>query len=232
MLLRVHHSMDDTSCDGPQIAGMREAASYSAACRLWSAEVHFTRAILDATPNAVLLLSPRCEIAFASRAAIALLAARDGIRLRAPAAPRLALDDQTQQERFGVLVDTFTGPSHAAGAVAGLRVPRPTGKPDYVVQLKALEQPAESEGRVAVLITDPCEHHRLDAAVLEAVYGITAAEARLAEALLGDYPVCEIARKFGIKESTARSQLLGIFRKTRTSRQTQLIKLLMGLRAS
>lgn len=197
------------------------------------AETFPARATLDRLPTAVLLVvAPTGQVAFANSACFALLAHRDGMRLRSSARRvHLILWDREQQQRFDSLVASVAGRCGAAHAFAGLRVARPSSKPDYVVQIAALESLAAThQGMAAVFITDPCEEHRLDTRLLESVYNLTSAEIRIAEGLLGDQPLCQIATTLGIRESTARSQLLSLFRKTRTSRQAQLVKLLMALR--
>lgn len=58
------------------------------------------------------------------------------------------------------------------------------------------------------------------------LFDLTPAEARLAAALAGGLALKEAAIRQGIRFSTARSYLEGIFRKTRTNQQSQLVALL------
>ena len=57
-------------------------------------------------------------------------------------------------------------------------------------------------------------------------YGLTQAETALAAALVAGGSLREFAEQSGKKQSTARSQLLSIFRKTNTARQIELVQLL------
>ncbi len=216
------------------LEAMREPAAHALVedrPRPSDAEVFFTREVLDRVMAAVLLVTPTGDVTFANRASVALLSHRDGIRLRSTGGhPRLRFLDKAQQHRFDVLVAALAGSPDGARTGVGLRVARPSSKPDYVVQISSLERLAAHEERAVVFITDPCEHHRLDERLLATVYALTAAELRVAEALLGDHSLGEIATMLQIQESTARSQLSSLFRKTRTSRQAQLVKLLMSLR--
>jgi DNA-binding CsgD family transcriptional regulator len=211
---------------------MREFASHATTAHRpypSEAELFFTRSALDRRPEAIMLVATGGDVTFANRACIALLVHKDGIRLRSSAGhARLAFADKEWQQRFDSLLESAE--ARAARIPTGIRVPRPSGKPDYVVQIAPLERLAGTEGRTAIFITDPCEHHRLDARLLETVYALTTAELRIAEGLLGDHSLSEIAKTLGIKNSTARSQLLSLFRKTRTSRQAQIVKLLMAMR--
>ena len=211
---------------------MRESASHAIASNRDyppEAELFFTRSALDRRPESILLVGTGGDVTYANRACLALLTHKDGIRLRSTGGhARLSFADKELQFRFDSLLESAE--AHAARTPKGIRVARPSGKPDYVVQISPLERLAGTEGRTAIFITDPCEHHRLDTRLLEAVYALTTAELRVAEGLLGDRSLTEIATSLGIKNSTARSQLLSLFRKTRTSRQAQVVKLLMAMR--
>lgn len=62
---------------------------------------------------------------------------------------------------------------------------------------------------------------------LNRLYGLTRAEARLATALANGHSMEKIAEQFGVSKHTVRSQLKSCFRKTGTSRQTELVKLML-----
>jgi DNA-binding CsgD family transcriptional regulator len=64
---------------------------------------------------------------------------------------------------------------------------------------------------------------------LKAVFGLSAAEARLAQALARGESVESAARLLEIKPTTARTQLAAIFDKTGTHRQAKLVALLSRL---
>jgi DNA-binding CsgD family transcriptional regulator len=61
---------------------------------------------------------------------------------------------------------------------------------------------------------------------LRELFGLTAAEARVAQLIASGDTVEEVAEKMGIKLTTARSKLAVIFSKTETRRQTKLVALL------
>lgn len=69
---------------------------------------------------------------------------------------------------------------------------------------------------------------RKEAIRWQAVFGLTKAEVALAEALVAGSTLQEFADATGRKYSTVKTQLLSIFRKTDTSRQVELVKLLRG----
>ncbi len=81
-----------------------------------------------------------------------------------------------------------------------------------LVRLIDLEQP---------VATDP--------AALERVFGLTAAEARLAALLSGGASPAEAAGRLGVSLATVRKQLASIFAKTRTRGQVELVALVSRL---
>jgi len=66
----------------------------------------------------------------------------------------------------------------------------------------------------------PTEH------LLRHVFGLTPAEARLAQGLARGDALAQVAGTLGIKMSTARTQLAVIFAKTQTPRQSALVAVL------
>jgi DNA-binding CsgD family transcriptional regulator len=80
-----------------------------------------------------------------------------------------------------------------------------------------------------VFITDPGRRTELDLATMRDLYRTTPAEAALAECLCRGQTIAQAAGERGISETTARSQLAELFRKTGTGRQADLIRVLMSL---
>jgi DNA-binding CsgD family transcriptional regulator len=58
---------------------------------------------------------------------------------------------------------------------------------------------------------------------------VTPAEGRLAERLAAGEPLAAAARSLGISATTAKSHLARLFEKTGTSRQADLVQLLVSL---
>jgi DNA-binding CsgD family transcriptional regulator/PAS domain-containing protein len=81
----------------------------------------------------------------------------------------------------------------------------------------------------ALFICSPSEHQEINLLLLQDLYELTPAEARLAVELANGYPLEAISERFGISKHTARTQLKTIFLKTGTRRQAELIKLLLTL---
>ncbi|WP_338618917.1 LuxR C-terminal-related transcriptional regulator [Pigmentiphaga sp. CHJ604] len=71
----------------------------------------------------------------------------------------------------------------------------------------------------------PISAHRL----LHALFGIPPAEYRLLLLLMQGHHVKECAQQLGVSQETTRTQLKSLFRRTQTSRQSQLIDLVRKL---
>ena len=132
------------------------------------------------------------------------------------------------------LIAGATGRLDRADAPRGgaMRIPRKSGKPDYTVVAAPLasESSLLESGPVAfLLITDAKSASARPRSMLSELFGLSAAEVRLAERLmLGESPE-EAAASLNVKVSTARWHLASLYRKTGTRRQAQLVRLLMSL---
>jgi len=79
----------------------------------------------------------------------------------------------------------------------------------------------------AMFLSDPDRSQPLSPEALTAAYQLTPAEARVAVGIANGMGLDEIAEAHDTSVNTVRSQLKAIFRKTRTNRQSELVKLLL-----
>lgn len=79
-----------------------------------------------------------------------------------------------------------------------------------------------------MLLIDPDRKPAATAETLQSLYGLTPAEGRLTEMLLTGRELAECAEMLGNTIETARVRLKRIMRKTNVSRQSELIRLLVG----
>ncbi len=70
------------------------------------------------------------------------------------------------------------------------------------------------------------------APLLQAMFGLTLAEARLAREVMHGDGLQACARRLGVAANTARTHLNRVFDKTGTKRQAELVRLLLGCRRS
>ncbi len=110
----------------------------------------------------------------------------------------------------------------------------------FIVSVHLIESEQKGEHEVQceadwphaiVMVRDPLDAPVAPADEIAKVFGLTPAEARLAEALSGGATIAEAADGLGIRVNTARNQLSAIFRKTDTNRQGELVRLLRPLSA-
>lgn len=80
----------------------------------------------------------------------------------------------------------------------------------------------------AVFVGDPTRFTGDPEGIYRELYGFTAGEARLAILLASDLSLQQAAEQLGIKASTARTTLKGLFAKTQTNRQASLLRLLIS----
>jgi DNA-binding CsgD family transcriptional regulator len=89
----------------------------------------------------------------------------------------------------------------------------------------------DSYGQLAALVFvgDPEAVPLSRSAILRGLYGLTAAEARIADLLAGGNEVGEVAVRASITLETARFHVKRVLTKTGTRRQTELMRLMMSL---
>ena len=189
-----------------------------------------TMELLDRNPAAVLFLNERKRIVYANRAAEAFRSNGDGIRLSADGiTAKGRRDNERLQGLIAQALSPAVLPERSPGGV--VRISRPSGKRPYVMLVAPIvkEFPALSTIRPAVclIITDPESQNALPGCRLQAAFGLTEAEARLAALLAAGEELHVAAEKLSITYGTARVRLAEIFHKTDTRRQGELIKLLL-----
>lgn len=211
--------------------------------RLRNAELHLASSVaaLNRLDAGVFLFGKRGNVVFANETALALVSAEDGIRLRA---------GDSQNDGLGWLVadqsaDNDLLKSELSEAVAmqpftdrhfsrGITIQRRSGQRPYLIQIAALTPHNEFshwEREVFAIgfLTKIDAAKQFDPDVLVRAFHLTKAEVTLAQELISGDPLAQIASRLSISENTVKTQLTSIFDKTQTHRQTQLVKLLMGL---
>ena len=86
-----------------------------------------------------------------------------------------------------------------------------------------------SRKNALITLCDPQKYKKHPVEMLEHLFGLTPAEAALADSLADDCSLENAAQQLGRAVGTARVQLQSIFEKTDTKRQSSLIRLLMSI---
>lgn len=176
-------------------------------------------------PNAIFVLDARGKVIDSNEAAHDLLAAGDGIDL---SGGKLATALRAEQALFDTLVlrALHLDLSHAPGWAW---VTRSSGRPRLAVTAMAIPAPERAhlvpEARAIVLVLDPARRPVADHAALRDLFGLTPAEIRVAELLVGGYDRPAAARVLGVSEQTLRTHGKAIFAKMGINRQVDLVRL-------
>ena len=185
---------------------------------------------LDGHKEAIILLDCRAEVWRSSPAAAAILAEGDpifvdGERLRA--VDKLA--DVHLQAAVRSALDAFWD----GGSGGGVLLPRGSGLRPYMARISPLPPGsgpvAPFQPTVMIRLVDPACRPTGQSALYAELFGLTRREAELAELLMVGHSIDSVAVSLGISPSTARIHLRGLFRKTMTCRQTDLIRLLNSI---
>jgi len=186
---------------------------------------------LDRLSIGVILTDPAGRVTFSNRAAEAFLRAGTALhvdprgllcaaqpaetaRLRQLiASASIILDDLRAEPGGGLTVSDAAGGDQLAVLVAPVSRNRP---------LLGLGQP-----KAAVFIAGPAPANQLSQPELRRLYSLTATEARIAGELAAGLSLKEIATRLDVSYETIRNHLKKIFLKTRTNRQSELVRLLL-----
>lgn len=198
-------------------------------------------AAMDRLVCGVALIGHQGNVLFVNRPAQDILARRDGLSMRAGHPLKDGLGWLSVAGRPGEALEAdirraiSNDPQNVTHAGAGLRVPRISGGAAYyVVQVAPLSshsmlKPGNQSPGAIVFISDPSAPAQVDPGLLRSVYRLTPAEASVARELLAGHTPATIAAALQSSENTVKKHLQSIFDKTGTSRQAELMKLLMGL---
>jgi DNA-binding CsgD family transcriptional regulator len=188
--------------------------------------------LLDGNPHAIIVLDERGGVLFANRAANEVAQAGDGLALSKDG---LVLRSRTDNDTLQDLIAQALGLAHGhtIQPAGSMLAHRPSGRRPYAILVSPLGRTpfmlTRARPAACIVIADPArstapKHNALKA--LKALYGLTPAEIRLAGQLMTGVSLQNAAEALGISYKTARTQLAAIFRKTYTSRQGELVKLL------
>jgi len=232
--LCLHRPRPAGEFDDAEVAAMERLRPHVVRAAQLARELRLAReALADATtaldrlPCAFVLVDAGGRPRLASRAARRILDRRDGLSL---AADGLRAATPTLTARLWDLIARAGAPAprHASRSGGFLRLPRPSGAPPLSVLAAPAsppgQNPSSSRASVIVFLRDPSCEPQPAAARLEQLYGLTPAEARLAERLAAGEPLDAAAAALDVSRETVRSQLRAVFDKTDTRRQGELLR--------
>ena len=185
---------------------------------------------MDLFPTGVLLLDARRRVVSKNRGAQRILELDDGLGLdrNGPSAE----DARENASLQGLIADAMeAGGSQQAMTTGFLAVSRPSGKKSFAIMVAPLLTGGQSsvvhDAVVAVFVADPDAGRVGDPDALHALYSFTHSEAELVRLLAQGLSLEEAAEARGVSMNTARSHLKHAFAKTGTSRQGELVRLMI-----
>lgn len=188
---------------------------------------------LDSLTMGVILLAPKGQVVTMNRAAEWLLADNDSLQASRSGLRAKRADESARLEQ---LVAEATATSAGAGLrpAGALTVSRRNRPPLQLLvsPVRGFDVDEAHPVRAIVFITDPAQRVRPTHDTLRVLFGLTPAEYRLAMLLADGHSPAAIAEMVGVSRNTLKSQLASIYRKTNTSRQAQLVRLLLHLPAA
>jgi len=181
-------------------------------------DTRVTREALDRLPVAVFITDAAARLTHANRAAERLLAQHDALTSRRGELGALRAADASALRKAIARAAAAKG-----GTSSAVSVQR------YVVLVAPLGQQLGGPGSALLLVRDPAAPPATDRESLRQLFQLSAREAELALALLSGTRIKDFAERHSISINTVKSQLRGLFAKTGTARQADLIRLVQSL---
>jgi DNA-binding CsgD family transcriptional regulator len=176
----------------------------------------------ELTNSAVALLNRKGEVLHLSQAAEALL----GPELQV-AEKRLASRDRDATAALDRALHSLLWSSTASTLLPPVLLPRECRRPIVAYPMKLSAMPANvfADCQALLVFVDPERRPLLPHELLKSAFGLTAAEARLANRLSAGEALQKIADELRISKETVRNQLKSLFQKTGVHRQSDLVSL-------
>jgi DNA-binding CsgD family transcriptional regulator/PAS domain-containing protein len=188
--------------------------------------------VLDKLPQGALIVNRAGHLIFANRSAEKLLARNDGLTLDNQ--HNLAAASPNDQQQLHQLIGTAGQANALLPAQSGgvFQLQRPSGLRPFSLLIAPLNHDLSHDNyhqpSVLIFITDPEQRMESMEAVLQRLYSLTPAEARLAAILVQGKSIAMAAVELHVTQNTARTHLKHIFEKTGVKRQSELVQLLLN----
>jgi DNA-binding CsgD family transcriptional regulator/PAS domain-containing protein len=180
--------------------------------------------------EALLLLDKKGQVRQLSPAAEQLLESGDGLRLQRG---RLHAADPDSHRRLEEAVGAAVGAVRTGMCGGAALIAHSSGCRPYLVTtslLPAADGPfADFAPAVLLRIVATTKGHAGGPERLTSLFGLTRREGQLAEAVIAGHSLESASESLQISKNTARVHLQSLFRKTGTSRQSELVRLLIEL---
>ena len=188
--------------------------------------------VLDRLATAMLVLNMDGQVIYLNRQADRIMATADGLTIRGGKLEAYKLDESKALR--GLIASAAASRLNIGSQPGGvMAIGRRSGGRPYEVLAAPVSEATLKIGfsgpLIAVFIREPETRVTTPVEWLRRIYGLTAAEGRVMQALLAGDKLEEVAARFAVTRDTVRSQLKAIFQKTGANSQSDLIR--MGMRS-
>jgi len=183
-------------------------------------------AVLNRLPLGVILVTEQSQVLFFNDKAKRFLDRKDGLILDANRICRAVVP--SENKHLGELLTSTLSPASDKQSESdfAMTVTRENSDAPLIILLAPIGTGIAGKGAV-LFVSDPIEPVELSIDTICRLYALTPAEGRLALGLTNGRKLDDLAEEWGVSMHTVRSQLRQIFRKTDTSRQSELVKLIL-----
>lgn len=182
--------------------------------------------LLDRLPQGVILLGGRGQIVLKNSVARQLTCGPEGLILDADGG--LTASTGAAAEGLREVVERAVDPRGRPRRGGVVVIPRPAPRlPLSLLVTPVNEEVGPDDPACAVFVSDPGRRAGTTEDLLCRLYNVTSAEARVAAVVMQGKSVDEAAEELAISPHTARTHLKRVFGKTNTTRQGDLISLLL-----
>lgn len=186
---------------------------------------------IDRFPTGVALLDARGIALMTNRAAKSVFESNDGLCL-VDGVPRAAIADEDIVLRRAIEASVSASSEGRLAESTVLAISRRSEKRAYPLLVGPLHPhsggPTLADAVALLYVADLEGGGLRRREALRQLYGLTEAESHLAELLCQGISLEEASRARGVTMNTARSQLKQVFAKTHTSRQSELVRLVLS----
>jgi DNA-binding CsgD family transcriptional regulator/PAS domain-containing protein len=186
--------------------------------------------VLDQLRQGVVLLDAKGNVLLVNQAAKTILSGERALRLTCRG---LVAAIPSENRRLSALIQGAIDTGCRLGLHSGgaMQISRYGSRRPLQVLVTPLRTKSIYLGKdvpvAAIFVSDPECTALCDPTFYAQLFGLTGAEARLAEILASGINLKDAADQLGLALSTLRSQLKSIFAKTNTNRQSELVRLLL-----
>jgi DNA-binding CsgD family transcriptional regulator/PAS domain-containing protein len=184
---------------------------------------------LEHIPIALIMLGTEGRVLQMNEAAAAILAGQSALRVTSRGLVA-AIPSENQRLRRLIRGAISTGGGRGLNAGGSILISRELkrGLHVLVAPLRTRGVQIGNDVPVAVVfVSDPERQATSEVQVFAQLFGLTPAEARLARVLAAGESLKDATERLDVAESTVKSQLKSIFAKTGTSRQAELVRLVL-----